>query len=41
MGETEDELVDNPVDAHRPADQLQVRVFGVVEDEVVAVKVGQ
>lgn len=39
--EGEDEFVDDPVDADGAADELQLRIRGVAEDEVVAVEVGQ
>jgi hypothetical protein len=41
MRETEDELINDAVDANRPADELQVCISRVVEDEVVPVEDAQ
>lgn len=41
MGETEDEFVDDSVNSNSPADQLQSRVLGIVEDEVVEIELAQ
>ena len=41
MREFEDELIHHSIDAHRPADQLELRVVRVAEDEVVAVESSQ
>jgi hypothetical protein len=39
--EAEDELVDHAVDAYCSTDELELRVFGVIEDEMMAVEVCQ
>lgn len=41
MGEAEDELINDPIDAHSSTDQFESGIFGVVEDEMVTVKVRQ
>lgn len=41
MCELEDELVDHAIDTNGSADELQVCICRVVEDEVVAVELGQ
>jgi len=38
MREFEDELINHAVDANRPADELQVCIGRVIEDEIVAVE---
>lgn len=34
----EDELVDHAVDTHRATDQLRLGIFGILEDEMVAIE---
>lgn len=41
MGEFEYELVDDAVDSNGPAGELELRVRGIVEDEIVLVKVSE
>lgn len=41
MGELVDELVDDAIDADRPAHEFKRCVSRVVEDEVVAIEFGQ
>lgn len=41
VGELVDELVDDAIDACRARDELELGVFGVGEDEVVAVEVSE
>ena len=38
MCELEDELVDYAINAHRPADELHLRISRIVEDEVVFIE---
>lgn len=40
MSEAEIELVNYPVYANSPADELKLRIFWVVEDEMVPIEVG-
>jgi len=37
----ENELIDDSISSDRPADQFQCRIIGVIEDEVIKVKVTQ
>lgn len=41
MSELEDELVNDSIDAYRAADEFQLSVVGVVEDEVAAIELGK
>lgn len=41
VSELKDELIDYPINAHRPADELQGRVGRVIEDEVMAIEIRQ
>ena len=41
MSNTENKLVHNPIRPNCPADEIQLRVVGIVEDEVMQVKVTQ
>lgn len=41
MGEDENELIDDSIRSYRSADQFQGRIVGIVEDEVIEVKVTQ
>lgn len=41
MGAFKQEFINNAIDAHRPADQFQLDVVWVAEDEMVGVKPGQ
>jgi hypothetical protein len=38
MSKLEDKLVDDTIDAHDSTDKLELRISGVIEDEVIAVK---
>lgn len=38
MREAKVELIDNPIDAHGSADQLQFCVVGIVEDKVIKIE---
>ena len=39
--ELEDEFVDDTIDTHRSADELQLGVSGVAEDEAVGIELGE
>lgn len=39
MGKSHDKLVNDAINANGPADQLHLRVTGIVEDEVVPVEI--
>lgn len=41
MSQTEDELIYDPIGAHGAAHELEARIVGVVEDEVVEVEMAQ
>lgn len=41
MGKFEDELVNNTIDTHGPANQLEFGVCRIVENEIMLVKMGE